>query len=86
MQPDYIWWGPMWFFPMVMPIIMLVVLLLCLYFIFGRGGFRPPWHNTERPYNHGGEGESALEILKKRYAKGEITKDEFEQMRRDTQG
>ncbi len=86
MNPDYFWWGPMWFFPMVMPIIMLVALLLCLYFIFGRGGFRPPWHNADRPYSHGGEGESALDILKKRYAKGEITKDEFEQMRRDIQG
>ena len=83
MHPDYVWWGPMWFFPMVMPIIMLVVLLLCLYFIFGRGGFRPPWQNNDRTYSHGGEVESALEILKKRYAKGEITKDEFEQMRRD---
>ncbi len=83
MHPDYVWWGPMWFFPMVIPIIMLVAMVFCLYFIFGRGGFRPPWHNTDRPYSHGGEGESALEILKKRYARGEITKEEFEQMRKD---
>ncbi len=82
MHPDYFWWGPMWFFPMVMPIIMLVVLLFCLYFIFGRGGFRPPGHNTDRPYSHAGEEESALEILKKRYAKGEITKEQYEEMRR----
>lgn len=83
MHPDYVWWGPMWFFPMVIPIIMLVAMVFCLYFIFGRGGFRPPWYNSDRPYSHGGEGESALEILKKRYARGEITKEEFEQMRRD---
>ena len=27
MHPDYVWWGPMWFFPMVMPIIMLVAMV-----------------------------------------------------------
>jgi putative membrane protein len=85
MHPDYFWWGPMWFFPMVMPIIMLVVLLLCLYFLFGRGGFKPPCHTADKQYSQGGELASPVEILKNRYAKGEITKDEFEQMKKDIQ-
>ncbi len=82
MPPDYVWWGPMWFFPMVVPIIMVFALALYLYWMFGRSGIRPPWHD-DRAYSQGGSTESALEILKKRYAKGEITKEEFEQIRRD---
>ncbi len=75
MSQEFYWWGPMWFFPMVMPIVMIVVLVVCLYFIFGRG---KPWEP-----HPGKESESALEILKKRYARGEITREEFDQMKRD---
>ncbi|MDH3600263.1 MAG: SHOCT domain-containing protein [Candidatus Tectomicrobia bacterium] len=65
------WWGGMWIFPLIMLTIMLIV----VYLMFGRGGWRPPWH--------GDRSETALDILKKRYAAGEISKDEFEQVKKD---
>jgi len=79
MYPEHYWqWHTWWFFPMFMPILWIVIIGLCLYFIFGRRGAKRPW-----PPGSGPENETALDVLKKRYAKGEITKDEFEQMKRD---
>jgi putative membrane protein len=78
MYPEHYWSWHVWMFPMFMPIFWIIMLGLCLYFIFGRSGAKRPW-----PPGPGPESETALDILKKRYAKGEITKDEFEQMKRD---
>jgi putative membrane protein len=79
MGPEYFWRTGMWVFPILMPI----VILVALYLIFGRGGFRPPWYEAGRHDRELRETESALDILKKRYAKGELTKDEFEQIKQD---
>jgi putative membrane protein len=78
MGPEYYWWHGMWFFPMIFPILGFTVMLVVVYLVFGRG-FRPPWQD----YRGERESEGASEILKKRYAKGEITKDEFDQMKKD---
>ena len=79
MPHEYFWGGGMWIFPTIAMITGITVILLIIFFVFGRG-FRPPWHDSGR---HDEGTESALDILKKRYAKGEISKDEFEQMKKD---
>ena len=71
MHPEYFWWGEMWIFPLRMFTVMVIV----LYLMFGRGGWRPPWY-SERT-------DTALEVLRKRYANGEISREEFEQIKKD---
>ncbi|HBB17919.1 MAG TPA: hypothetical protein DCZ97_13300 [Syntrophus sp. (in: bacteria)] len=49
-----------------------------------KGGFRHScWGASDRYSPDGLDLESAMEMLKKRYAKGEPTKEEFELMKRD---
>jgi putative membrane protein len=79
MNHEYFWHWSFWWFPMLMPIFWIVIIAVVLYLIFRRGGPRKPWEPGQEP----GPRESALDILKRRYAKGEITKDQFEQMKRD---
>ena len=55
-------------------LLLVVVVAVLAYFLVkgtGTGGFGP----TPR--------ESPLDILKKRYARGEITKDQFDEMKKD---
>ncbi len=83
MWPEFFWVHGMWIFPVVMPIMMLIVLLVAIYLIFGRGGFIQPWQDRGHSYDNPPSPENALDILKKRYAKGEITKEEFGQIKGD---
>ena len=61
--------GGMWMFPL--GVLIVIVILIYLFARKNDGNF-----SLQKK-------ESALDILKKRYAKGEITKEEFEQMKKD---
>jgi putative membrane protein len=79
MYPQQYWSWHLWMFPMIMPIFWIIIIGVILYLIFGRrSSSEQSWPPVPGP-----ESETALDILKKRYAKGEITKAEFEQMKQD---
>jgi putative membrane protein len=65
------WWWGFGPFPMLLFWVLVVVALVALgKWIFDRSGDTP-------------RGKPALDILKERYARGEIGKEEFEQKKRD---
>jgi len=68
--------GGFWIFPIIMMTFMLVIVILVLRAIFYR--------ESRLPGESGGDKkpESPLEICKRRYAEGEITREEYEEMKR----
>ncbi len=68
-------YGMGWLWFIVMVVFLIAVVVGIVFFIrwitlsTGKGGMRPE--------------DSALDILKKRYARGEITKEEYEKMKKD---
>lgn len=67
------WWGHGFGFMWIVPMLFFVVFLF-----FMRGIFR----QGSRGGNNGTRRESAREILDKRFAKGEIEKEEYEEMKK----
>ncbi len=81
-----IWWIIPLFIMIIFMLIMMSVMML------RRGGSKPPWQgssrdqnrpDSRRDYGESMESETALEILKKRYAMGDISKEEYAQMKHD---
>ncbi len=62
------WWG---FGVPLIHILFLALIIFIIVRLFSSGG----WYQSHP--------ESAVDILKKRYAKGEISKEEFERMKKD---
>jgi putative membrane protein len=71
MYPHYWGWGLMWF----CWTFFIALIAIGIFLVFRK---------RDHYYHHGwGDNETALDILKKRYARGEITKDDFDRMRKD---
>lgn len=74
MDPNY-WWGHGFGFMWIIPLIFLIVFLFFMRGMFGRGSMGCGSHSDSSTHQ-----ESAREILDKRLAKGEISKEEYEEM------
>jgi len=71
MEPYHWWWpgfGFMWIFPLLFLIVVIVFL------------FRGPWRSW-RGNGRGERRETPREIIDRRYANGEITKEQHEEMK-----
>jgi putative membrane protein len=81
------WHGPWTGFWWVCPLMMLFMFLFFAVFWFAirrsRGHWGPPWRSMEGLPDIRGEhgAESALEILNKRYARGEVDNVEYEEIK-----
>jgi len=81
MGPGHFWLGGEIMFFIITMVIILVIVLAILRCAFWRRHFHPHWMDAchRHPFDHVGS-ETAIDILNKRYAKGEIKKEEFEQI------
>jgi len=80
--PHMMWWGGGWYAMILGPLFMILFLavLIAVVVLLVRwiGG---PWHGTIPPHPPL-QGRTPLDILKERFARGEIDKQEFEERRR----
>jgi putative membrane protein len=79
MEPWW-WWhgmGFMWIFPTIF-------LIVCFVFLFTFLFRGPGWFG--RPWGRHGELKTPREILDRRFARSEITKDQYEEMKRTLGG
>jgi putative membrane protein len=84
MGPGHFWWGGFGVLHFITLIAIILIILAVLRCVFWRRGLRPPWMGSCHSHHvDNWDSETAIDILNKRYAKGEITKEEFEQIKKD---
>ncbi|RUV40935.1 MAG: SHOCT domain-containing protein [Mesorhizobium sp.] len=80
--PHMMWWGGGWyamiFGPLFMMLFLAVLVAAAVLLVRGLGG---PWSGPMSPH-HPVAGRAPLDILRERFARGEIDKEEFEERRR----
>lgn len=88
------WWGPPMHWFWVVPLVFMILMVVFVAFAVrragdwrsghGQGGV--PWQGwgpSDGPRARMGTGETPRQILDRRYASGELTKEQYEQMKRD---
>ena len=79
MDPTWWHWSPLfWIFPLLCVIFMAIMMLM----MFRHGGSCMPFGRS-RARSGEREHETPRQILDRRYASGELTKEQYEAMRRD---
>ena len=80
--PHMMWWGGGWyamiFGPLFMILFLAVLIVVAVILVRGLGG---PWSGPVSPH-HPLVSRTPLDILRERFARGEIDKEEFEERRR----
>ncbi|BEP29234.1 SHOCT domain-containing protein [Helicovermis profundi] len=81
MGSQFFVWSGMWIFP----VIGIIVMLFVFYMVFSRGRFSgcSSSYDYNRNFKDDKNSESALDILNKRYVNSEISKEDFERMKKD---
>ncbi len=70
--------GKMWFMPVIC-----IAICVVLFLFFRKSGMGPFSHRSGRMDRTDNGNSSAIDILNSRYAKGEISKEEYDRMKKD---